>query len=427
MPSRFEMLTGSPIDSGVAPILNQGRPLKIIQIFNRYLQAGGEEKSVARIATHLEQGGYAVHRFWRASAEWTGSKSPLRVTQPYLIWRNRAVLDSLRKLHQDTQADVWLIHNVLPVISINTYRLANTLKVPIIHWLHNYRPISPSGTLVAGETRLRPDDPLIALRESWHGTYNGRLATSWLCACYRLARWRGDFAQVKAWVALSEYMKAQFDRARWNVGTVFVLRHAWEINPPPATAADAGYFLFMGRMVETKGPKFLVDLWQDPRLRPYRLVMAGDGPLLNRLRANCPPNISWVGHVEGEQKRELVENCRAVLFPSQWAEPLGIVVYEAYDAKKPVVASDLGGLRETIFHGSTGFLLPATDLQLWRDTILRLAGDRKLAEELGARGRIWLEGEASSRAWLRGFRAVVQETIQGQHSAFSGSRISGSD
>lgn len=43
--------------------LERIRPLKLIQIFNQYLQSGGEEKSVARIADYLEQGGYQVHRF----------------------------------------------------------------------------------------------------------------------------------------------------------------------------------------------------------------------------------------------------------------------------------------------------------------------------------------------------------------------------
>ena len=76
-----------------------GRALKIIQVFNRYLHPGGEEKSVARIADDLESGGHEVKRFWRESGEWQGAAAPPKWKQPFLLWRNPAVLGELRRLH----------------------------------------------------------------------------------------------------------------------------------------------------------------------------------------------------------------------------------------------------------------------------------------------------------------------------------------
>jgi len=387
----------------------RSRPLKLIQIFNQYLQPGGEEKSVARIADHLEHGGYEVHRFWRASTEWTGPERPWIGWQPFLMWNNRRVLGELRQIQERVKADMWVVHNVLPVVSLGVYRLAKQLGVPIIHWLHNYRPISPSGTLVAGGTMIRPDDPFIYLKESLHGTYNGRVATAWLSLCYLRAYKRGDFAPVKAWVALSGYMKGLFDRARWPLHPVFVLRHDWNVEPPPTNQSPGKTFLFLGRMVETKGVRFLIDLWRHPELKSYQLIMAGKGPLADELRDQSPPNVSWVGHVEGEEKRQLLLQCRAAVFPCLWPEPLGTVVYEAYQVCKPVLASDLGGLRETIRHNVTGLLLPPAQMDAWRSAIFRIAQDDALALRLGRNGRRWLEAEASPESWLRGFQAVLEE------------------
>ena len=63
-----------------APIATLGyrapRKRKFIQVFCRYLMRGGEENSVARIATHLELAGHEVFRFWRASEEWSGAAKP---------------------------------------------------------------------------------------------------------------------------------------------------------------------------------------------------------------------------------------------------------------------------------------------------------------------------------------------------------------
>src|SRR5207248_3454338 len=117
--------------------------LRIIQVFNRYLLPGGEEKSVARMASDLEGAGHVVTRFWKSSAEWRQSGVAGRLQQPFLLWRNRPVLAELRQLHEEVKPDVWLLHNVVPVVSLGVYRLAKELGVPILQWLHNYRPISP--------------------------------------------------------------------------------------------------------------------------------------------------------------------------------------------------------------------------------------------------------------------------------------------
>jgi glycosyltransferase involved in cell wall biosynthesis len=400
--SRILAVPGPPLNS---------RPLNILQVFNRYLGPGGEEKSVARIASDLEQGGHRVTRFWRESAEWTQPGAPARFRQPMLLWRNAAVLDELRRTHEERPADVWILHNVIPVISLGIYRLALDLKVPIIQWLHNYRPLSPSGTLWAGGTLLQADDPWIAWKETWHGSWHGRFLTGWLALSYARLKQRGDFAAVRAWVAVSEQMKQIFTRAGWFSDRLHTLRHSWHAQMPPANPRDEGYFLFLGRMVETKGVRFLVELWKDPALQGMQLVMAGDGPLAAELRAQSPPTVRWVGHVEGEVKQRLKAGCRAVLFPSIWPEPLSTVAYEAYEAGKPIVASRLGGMSELIVHGQTGFLLPPGQNREWRECIVQLASDPALSQQLGASGRLWLDREVSPARWLEQFNVIAQSAL----------------
>ena len=385
------------------------RPLKILQLFNRYLQPGGEEKSVARIATDLEAAGHRVLRFWRSSEEWTGREAPPRLQQPFLLWRNRPVLEELRAWHEREKPDVWLAHNVVPVISLGVYRLAADLGAPMIQWLHNYRPISPSGTLFAGKTRLEPDDAGIYWKESLSGSWNGRLLTAWLALGYARARRRGDFSSVKAWVAVSEEMRKMFQRAGWHPDRLVTLRHSWNLSSEPIEPADDGHFLFLGRMVETKGVRFLVDLWRRPEMQKFTLIMAGQGPLAEELRAGSSPNVRWVGHVEGETKQKWINGCRAVLFPCLWPEPLSTVAYEAYERGKPILASDLGGMREIIRDGETGRLLAPADAVAWEEAVRAL--DLPASIRLGRNGRKWLEEHVSPAAWNRDFDLIVRRAL----------------
>src|SRR5262245_31176270 len=84
------------------------RPLTILQLFNRYLKPGGEEKSIARMAEDLESGGHRVVRFWRETAEWQRPDAPSKFRQALLLWNNPEVLDELRRRQEETRADLWL-------------------------------------------------------------------------------------------------------------------------------------------------------------------------------------------------------------------------------------------------------------------------------------------------------------------------------
>jgi glycosyltransferase involved in cell wall biosynthesis len=384
--------------------------LRVLQLFNRYLQPGGEEKSVARIAEDLTSGGHTVTRYWRESAEWKGPAAPPRWRQPFLLWRNASVLEELRRAQASSQADLWLLHNILPVLSLHVYRLARELGVPVVQWLHNYRPISPSGTLCAAGTQLDPDDPWVPWKEALAGSWNGRLLTAWLALGYWRIRRRGDFEAVRAWVAVSEEMKALFLRAGWYPDRLHVARHSWHIQTSSVSEGDEGHFLFLGRMVETKGVRFITDLWRHPALREVPLVMAGQGPLADELRDRTSPNVRWVGHVEGAQKQQLLQTCRAVIFPCTWAEPLSTVAYEAYERGKPVLASNLGGMKEIVVPGRTGDLLKAGDAVSWLRAVTGL--DRETARRMGAAGRAWLETNVSPRIWNERFNFIARSALE---------------
>jgi glycosyltransferase involved in cell wall biosynthesis len=387
-----------------------GKPLKIVQVFTDYLQPGGEAKSVRRIAEDLQSAGHSVTRFWRSSKEWQTSGAPPKWKQPFLLWNNRAVLNELRELQSTLKADVWILHNVIPVVSFGVYGLAREMGVPIFQWLHNYRPISPSGSMMAGVKLLEPDDPLLVVKEILHGSWRGPAMTAWIAAAYKFLKLKGDFSSVQAWIAVSDQMRSIFARGGWSAERLFTLRHSWHLSSDQVSEQDEGHFIFLGRMVESKGVRFIHKLWSNPALRDVRLVMAGQGPLHDELRDQSPPNIIWTGHIEGEEKRRWLATCRAVVFPAIWPEPFSTVAYEAYEMGKPVLASNFGGMKENVFENQTGRLLTPADEREWLDAISGL--DAEEARELGRNGRQWLENEVSPKVWNQQFDHIVQAALK---------------
>jgi glycosyltransferase involved in cell wall biosynthesis len=127
--------------------------------------------------------------------------------------------------------------------------------------------------------------------------------------------------------------------------------------------------LFAGRLVREKGVDHLLRafarvLGRHPRAR---LRLVGEGPLepaLRRLveRLELGPSVEFVGRLPFEGVEAELARAWAVVSPSAWAEPLGLVAIEAIAHGAPVVASAAGGHSETIEPGVSGLLYPNGDV-----------------------------------------------------------------
>lgn len=63
-----------------------------------------------------------------------------------------------------------------------------------------------------------------------------------------------------------------------------------------------------------------------------------------------------IGEINFLEKKELLSNAMATLFPIQWAEPFGLVVIESMACGTPVIALNDGSIPELIEHGVSGFI-----------------------------------------------------------------------
>ena len=72
-------------------------------------------------------------------------------------------------------------------------------------------------------------------------------------------------------------------------------------------------------------------------------------------------------------------------------EGWGLTNVEAEACGTPVVASDSPGIRESVRHGETGFLVPHGDVPALAAAMDRLAGSPALVEEMGGRARAFAE------------------------------------
>lgn len=126
-----------------------------------------------------------------------------------------------------------------------------------------------------------------------------------------------------------------------------------------------------------------------------RLVVAGtgdDAPRLRRLATDLgvADLVDFRGYVGEEEKIELFRRAWIHVLTSP-KEGWGITNIEAAACGTPTVASDSPGLRESVAHGETGFLVPHGDVAALADRVRTLVGDEELRARLGRQARAFAE------------------------------------
>ena len=97
--------------------------------------------------------------------------------------------------------------------------------------------------------------------------------------------------------------------------------------------------------------------------------------------------IHSLGWLPPAQLAEAYRKADICVVPSIWPEPQGIVAMEAMASGKPLVASDIGGLKEVVRDGVTGLLFKPGDPEDLAEKLARLIEEPGLRRELGERGR----------------------------------------
>jgi len=162
--------------------------------------------------------------------------------------------------------------------------------------------------------------------------------------------------------------------------------------------AAAPSFLYVGRLKRYKGIGLAIRALARARARrpDLSLDIAGGGDHraeLERLTLELDLGgaVRFHGFVSEEQKLELFRRAWANVFPSP-KEGWGITVIEAAACGTPSIASDSPGLRDSVRHGETGFLVPHGDVEALAARMLELAGAPAQVAALGAGARRFAEG-----------------------------------
>ena len=392
-----------------------GRPTRLLQIFSRYRDYGGEEGSVYRIGDLLSEKydiGYLIY----TSKELHSSGFLNKGMGVLKAFRNWEVLQEITKYQQLGNYDYWLVHNVFPAMSPAVYSLAKKLKVKVIQYLHNYRMGCVNGFyLNHGQPcqRCSSGNFWPAFQTAcWH---DDRIQSGVMGGIMANARRKGILDVPHHWIAISEAQKTEHVLMGIPKEKITVIPHflipADNTTPYP----EHGDVLFIGRLSAEKGVDRLLEAWKYVQDSGRNFWIVGNGPEREKLEKMVSTlslkNVHFTGFLEVSQQREIWAKAACSVVPSIWKEPFGMVVLEAWAQGRPVIANRIGGLTEIINDGGDGFLVSSDDPHEMARAILRVLDNPKDSGLMGDSGRERLLREFSQNVWLEKFKTLVNPYI----------------
>lgn len=133
-----------------------------------------------------------------------------------------------------------------------------------------------------------------------------------------------------------------------------------------------------------------------PDYPALKCLLIGDGPLRGDLekyvsQRQLDENVSFLGH--RNHVADFIRLFDVAVLSSKHTEGCSNFIMEAMYCGKPVVATDVGGCRELVVHGTTGFIVSKQDPQELAAAIRKLLSSEPLRKEFGSAGRKRVEDE----------------------------------
>jgi glycosyltransferase involved in cell wall biosynthesis len=298
----------------------------------------------------LRSAGHDVSIFERSNPNGTLESLGALASAPW----NPLTTSSINRSIESTSFSVAHVHNTWFAISPSVFRATHRAGLPTVLTVHNYRLACINGQL------LRDGQPcqVCVGTHPWAGVgyrcyRDSFLASAAAAGTLALNRRLGTWQKhVDVFIALNNFMKEILIASGVpSERIVHVPNFTADPGPRRHQPSNSDTVLFVGRLSPEKGLDQLLACWARSAPSELRLVVVGDGPMASQLARRDLRGVEFRGRLGQTEVRELMLSARVLAFPSAWYEGQPLVVLEAMSSGLGIVASNLGGLPDTIGEG----------------------------------------------------------------------------
>ena len=328
-----------------------------------------KDRSVKIIRTH--------HSFSRLKFIYKDSK--MTYYPPIRDWMIIKKIENIIKAEKPDviHAHGWITYSALP--------LKIKLGVPLVVTLHDYGFICPKRTLMdKNEICERPFtyDCIRCGRESY-----GLIKSLFAYCGIKLNKEK--LKLVDKFIAVSPFVKEVYSGClNLSDRDIVVIPNFYErenLRLKESGMLQEDFILFVGVLSPHKGVDVLIKAYNKINTKTKLVFIGAKIPDFSYTNSNSK-NIITIENAPRELVLEAYQKCKFVVTPSIWAEPFGIVSLEAMAFKKPVIASNIGGLRDVVINNNTGILVSPNDSEKLANAMIELLSNDRKTKQMGING-----------------------------------------
>jgi len=389
--------------------------MKILQVCEYYQYLGGTEQYIIDVSKQLESLGHKVAIVYGIETEHTLKSSYEKYFFPSITKSEKLDKDTeknLLSIIKEQKPDIIYAHNVENFYIIE--RLS-TMK-PLLRFVHDHRIFCPKGDKI-----LNSQDRICEYPCGLHCFINAYLNRCLPRNPYSsITRIRKKIKELKInrkikIIVASHYMKNCLLQNGFLSNNVEVLPYYCDDHDNCKDVIFDDFILFVGRICKQKGLQFLI---QSMKKLPQKLklVVIGDGHYLPEIKLlvknfGLENRINILGSLLNEEIGQYYKKCLAVIMPSIWTEPFGIVGIEAMSYGKPVIAFNVGGISEWLKDGENGFLVERGNISQLVEKIQVILNDKELCKKMGKNARNTFESKYTKMAHIKKLLEIFDKTI----------------
>jgi len=211
----------------------------------------------------------------------------------------------------------------------------------------------------------------------------------------------------------SEFTRDMFVKYGYDIKRTNIIENPYDCSEIKPKYTGDDYILYFGRISKEKGIFTLLNAMKS--LNDIKLKIVGDGPeydeYLNYTIQNSISNVSFIGAKWDKELEPIIENCKFVIVPSEWYEPSPYAVLQSFSYGKPVIAANIGGLKDLIISNETGLLFKVGDKDDLSNSIRYLYQSQSLIRTMGANARGQVERKNNPERYYNDTMTIFNNLI----------------
>lgn len=367
--------------------------MKILLVHNSHRSgsSSGDDVVFNKEFSLLKEYGEGVAKLDPSNDEYDKSSAGRKLLTIIQIPWSFSFYSKIKELLKREKPDVIHIHNFFPFISPSVFYAADSLHIPVVQTLHDFRYLCPMAFFMRSGNICTECRDGRFFRSITYGCFKGsKLQTVPLAFMLKLHNYLKTFKKkIDGYICLTESQRKIFLDAHFDEKKLFIKPNFVDDTYEQKGYKYGDYAVFIGRLGEEKGIRTLIGAWRELSDIPLKII--GSGPDADEFKSLVSDlgiqNIEFLGYKPYLECRKILNDARFLIMPSIWYETFGLTIIEAFSHGKPVIASHLGAMADLVKDKITGLLFTPMNTQELADKVRWLWNNPEECKRMGLNAR----------------------------------------